>query len=173
MRERARHGAMKHCRGLTVIELMVTLIIVAIVVSIAVPNFRDFIQDTRATTESNKIVGALNLARSEAIKRGTPVSVCPSSDQASCSGDTDWGKGWIVFVGVSGSLDEVLRVWEAPGDDVALDSEAQAFSYDSLGEAAAGGGEWIEIDTDSCTAAWVRRIELNAAGRVNVQRGSC
>lgn len=155
------------------IELMVTLIIIAIVVSIAVPNFRDFIQHTRATTESNRIVGALNLARSEAVKRGTAVSVCPSSDQATCSGNSDWEKGWIVFVGVTGSLDEVLRVWEAPGDDIALASNAQAFSFDALGEAEAGDGESVEVDVDACSAAWARRIELNAAGRVNVQRGNC
>lgn len=164
---------MKSCRGLTLVELMVTLIIIGIVVSIAVPNFRDFIEHNRATTESNKIVGALNLARSEAVKRGSTVSVCPSSDQATCSGDSDWEQGWIVFVGDSGSLDEVLRVWGAPADAIALDSEAETFSFDSLGEASDGDGEWVEVDIDACGAAWARRVEVNAAGRVNVQRGSC
>ncbi|WP_070990124.1 GspH/FimT family pseudopilin [Halofilum ochraceum] len=164
---------MKPFRGFTLVELMVTLIIIAVVLSIAVPNFRDFIQDSRATAEANNIVGALNLARSEAIKRSETVSVCASSDQATCNGGGDWDQGWIVFVGDSSSLDEVLRVWEAPGDAVTVGSDVGTFSFDSLGEAEAGDGESIDVDFDACTEPWARRIGINAAGRVNVQRGNC
>ena len=49
------------------------------------------------------MVTAFNLARMEAIRRGTPVSVCASADQASCSGANDWASGWIVFTDANGS----------------------------------------------------------------------
>lgn len=85
--------------GLTLLELMVTVAIVAILGALAVPSFKTMIQANRTRTVASELMGMLNLARSEAARRGQPVSVCPSSNGSSCSTTgTGWDSGWIAFV---------------------------------------------------------------------------
>lgn len=100
-------------RGFTLIELMTTLAVVAVLVTIGIPGFRDFIFNTRMVAETNDLVTSLNFARSEAVRRNAVVSVCASVDGSACSGSSDWSAGWIVFNGngnqAAGSAD-VLRV---------------------------------------------------------------
>ena len=66
---------MKVCRGFTLVELMVTIAVVAILATVAVPGFRDLIRNNRVTAQTNEIVSALNFGRTEAIKRGRSVTV--------------------------------------------------------------------------------------------------
>lgn len=84
--------------GFTLIELMITLSVAAIVLTLGVPSFREIIQDNRMTTQANEFVATLNYTRSEAVKRGTRVTACKSADFAACSGSGAWDQGWIVFV---------------------------------------------------------------------------
>lgn len=85
--------------GFTLVELMITLIIAAIMVTVAVPSFTATIQNNRATSQINEFVSTLNLARTEAIKRGARVTVCKSPDASNCNtSTTGWEQGWIVFV---------------------------------------------------------------------------
>ena len=89
---------MKRDYGFTLVELMVTLVIAAILLTAGVPSFTTLIKNNRLTTSTNELVGALTLARSEAVKRGLRVTVCKSADQASCdTSGTGWQQGWIVF----------------------------------------------------------------------------
>ena len=82
--------------GLTLIEVMVTLAVAAILVVVAIPSFTNMTKSNRLTSAVNDVVYSLNLARSEALKSGG-ASVCVSADQASCTGGDDWTQGWIVF----------------------------------------------------------------------------
>ena len=85
--------------GFTLIELMIVLALGAILMTIAVPSFTTTIQNNRLTAQTNDFVSTLNLARSEAIKRGARVTVCKSADASSCdTSTTGWEQGWIVFV---------------------------------------------------------------------------
>lgn len=104
-------------RGFTLIELMITLIIAAVVLAFGVPSFESFIRKGRLTSETNNLIADLQFARSEAIKRGIRVTVCHSADQASCGGTAGiFDSGWIVFVDrgdegiVDAGTDEILRV---------------------------------------------------------------
>lgn len=81
-------------RGFTLIELLVTLAVAAILLTVAVPNFQMFVMNSRMASQANEIVGALSLARSEAVKRGAQVSVCASSNGSTCAGS--WTQGWVV-----------------------------------------------------------------------------
>ena len=93
-------------RGFTLIEMMVTVAIMAIVATIAAPSFVDMIRNNRVTTAANDVLSAMQLARSEAIRQRRPITVCAGSE--ACTDSTDWSGGWIVT-----SADSVIRVWAA------------------------------------------------------------
>lgn len=89
-------------RGFTLIELMVGLTLAAVLAVLAVPSFTGLINSNRVTSATNELVSALALARTEAIRRGTRVSICISADAVSvtpsCAAAGNWSQGWIVFV---------------------------------------------------------------------------
>jgi type IV fimbrial biogenesis protein FimT len=81
--------ASRAARGFTLVEMVITILIAAILVAIAVPNFRNLILSNRLTTTSNEIVDALNAARVEAVKLNAPVQFCSNSASANKTGSTD------------------------------------------------------------------------------------
>ncbi len=89
----------KPARGLTLVELMLVLALLGILTAVAVPGFQGLQQRTQMRTEATRLLAALNLARSEAVRRNLPVSLCPSSYAVSgalgCDGN--YRGGWIVF----------------------------------------------------------------------------
>jgi len=109
---------MKWQNGVTLIELMVTLSVAAILMSLAIPSFREAIISNRLTTINNEFIGAINFVRSEAIKSGQSVTLCKSTTGNDCStvNTTFWENGWIAFVDLDadGTLDTgetLLKVW--------------------------------------------------------------
>ncbi len=95
--------------GFTLIELIITISIAGVLLAIGIPSMRDLIIETRLTGHVNQFIAATSFARSEAIKRGRPVTICRSVKAESgtdkcittASGDydsSDWGSGWIVIV---------------------------------------------------------------------------
>jgi type IV fimbrial biogenesis protein FimT len=99
----AATGTRQRVRGFTLIELLVTLVVAAILLSIALPSFRDLIRRSRVTSASNALTGTLAYARTEAIDRGQLVSVCPSIDGTSCAGGTTLDTGWMVYTYPAGA----------------------------------------------------------------------
>jgi type IV fimbrial biogenesis protein FimT len=85
--------------GTTMVELLTTLTVVAVLATLAAPTFRTIQLNSRRTAAVNGFMHSLFLARSEAIKRAQIVSVCRSSDSRNCDLRAgDWSAGWIVFV---------------------------------------------------------------------------
>ena len=103
---------MKKHNGLTLIELLITVVILGIMASIAVPNYSAFVRDSQRTAAYNSLAGTINLARLEAIKRSRVVVLCASSGANSCQLDANanWNDGWLVFVDSNG--DGVLDAGE-------------------------------------------------------------
>jgi type IV fimbrial biogenesis protein FimT len=89
--------------GFTLIELMVTLAIIAIVVMIGAPSFNNLIARTRMTASINEFVTALNVARNEAVKRNVTVTLRKSDNKSSSKNGTNWEDGWDLFVDINGN----------------------------------------------------------------------
>ena len=87
---------MKNNRGLTLIELLVTVAVVVIIAVLAPPMLANMLDSNRSIAHYNKLAGSLALARSESIRRGAIISICGSSDGASCN-TANWETGWLVF----------------------------------------------------------------------------
>ena len=78
--------------------------IMAILLALAIPSFNDSIRDNRILTSGNALVAAVAHTRSEAVKRGSFVSMCPSADGLACNGGNNWAGGWIIVVDSSGGV---------------------------------------------------------------------
>ena len=90
---------MRHDLGLTLWELLWTLAIAATLLGAGIPAFTDVVLDGRRTADVNALVLAVQLARSEAAKRGRPVIVCKTADRRRCGGaEMRVGAGFMVFV---------------------------------------------------------------------------
>lgn len=157
---------MKNARGFTLIELMVTLGVLAVLVSIAAPSFNTMIQNNRMTTRANDLVTALNLARSEAIRRGANITVCASSDATTCTGT--WGQGWVILEGAN-----VLRVFPALAGTITLAETSTAASVVYQARGMVSAARTFNVCDSARSGETGRQIDVSAAGRVSVSPFTC
>jgi prepilin-type N-terminal cleavage/methylation domain-containing protein len=85
------------CSGFTLIELIIVMMILAIAISFALPSLSSFLRRNQIANASNELMATLSFARTEAIKLGVPVVVCPSNNGTTCAGGTAWEGGSIAF----------------------------------------------------------------------------
>jgi type IV fimbrial biogenesis protein FimT len=83
--------------GFTLYELLMTLGLAALLLSIGIPSFSSTLARSRQAVEINALFHAVHLARKESIMRRKVVSLCPSQDNLTCDPGTDWSNGWILF----------------------------------------------------------------------------
>lgn len=84
--------------GMTIIEMLIVTSIMAILLALAIPSFNSTMRDNRVLTATNSFAATIAGARSEAVKRGRMVAICPSVDPyITCSG-TNWADGWIIYL---------------------------------------------------------------------------
>jgi len=125
-------------------ELLVTLAVAGVLAAFAVPSFNEFVAKSRVSSTTNLLVAHLSSARSEAVTRGAPVTICTSTDQATCSGSTDWSAGWIVFTDATGThgeldgSDELLHSAEPTDDGLSLQAGSTYVRFDPMGQSQAG-----------------------------------
>lgn len=156
-------------KGFTLIEMLVTIAISIILLSLAVPSFQSFIVQNRLSTQSNDLMTDLAIARSEAVKRGVRVSICGSNNGTSCVASS-WGLGRIIFTdtGTAGTIDGadiVLRASESLSGAMSLAGTtdiADFIQYSPLGSVIRGGNFTL------CKAGVKgRTITVAATGRVS------
>lgn len=166
---------MKHCRGFTLIELMTVLAIFAIVLTMGVPSLQTLLQNNRLATQYNDLLIALTLARSEAIKAGSTVTICGSTDNATCN-TTSWELGWVTFTDLNADqtvngTDTILRVGSALGGTNTI----RSVNFNNLGFIKYSADGLMRGGNDSGTfkvcdvrgAAFARAVNINSVGRVN------
>ena len=121
------HAASSSPAGFSLVELMITLVVMSVAMAMAVPGFRYLNNSSRITAPANELVAGLQLARAEAVRRNARVVLCGSSDGASCAGGSNWG-GWIVFADTDS--DNTVDA----GEDVLMTYAVQAPATDRTNE---------------------------------------
>jgi type IV fimbrial biogenesis protein FimT len=177
-------GARKKPRGFTLVELMITLTVLAILLSIAVPSFQNITNRNRVVAAANELVAAVQMARMEAVRRNRRVALCPSTDGSTCSG-SNWNR-LILFVdsdadGEKGAGDEVIRDEDVGSANLVVQGSTKLatnnriwFGSDGLarlGNPAANSGS-ISVCSAKLPTAGNTRDVLIAVSRISVSTRS-
>jgi type IV fimbrial biogenesis protein FimT len=160
-------------RGFTLIELMVTVAIAAILALLAAPSFNDAILRHKLTGYANNFVAAAQLARSEAIKRNAIVRICRSADGASCATSGTWQQGWIVFHdanndGAVSSGETVIRVQQALSPEYHFSGDTYSVPFQATGGTSSLATLTLCRATPSA-GNQERTVKLSATGRTSVE----
>jgi len=188
MKKQFHHSPVLRQQGFTLIELMVTVVITIILLTSAVPSFLDLIIKDRTITSANTLVTALNLARSESIKRGVQVSLKRKSATSK-----EWESGWDVFTDIDadGTLDDdsdtnlcesgedcLLRTYGSLPTGYTLRSGGNYANWIaylpsglSRGSSGLANDTFRLCDADADTAK-SRAISVNASGRPRTATGT-
>lgn len=164
-------------RGFTLVELMVTIAVLAVLVAIAFPSFEATLRSNRVATSNNALLGALSMARSEAVRNTRGGGVCASADGEGCNGT--WSNGWIAFADNDGSGDfsdgdtvinftQLNTRMEAEGDGV------DVIAFNSRGMRVSAGDQAIVLRPAACDGQELQRtVSVSRSGIARVEKGTC
>jgi type IV fimbrial biogenesis protein FimT len=168
--------------GFTLVELMITIAVLAILIALATPSFTSVINSNRLAAQANNLTADLQLARSEAVRRNRRVSVCRTTDGAACAARAGDSDTWLVVVPNTVPL-EILRS-NALKPPVELTSSVTSVEFRSDGLARSGTGGLLSAAFTVCLptthpAQNVRTINLDGGSRLSIESdthstpGSC
>ena len=170
--------------GFTLVELVFTLTIAAILVSIGVPSFRNVTNSNRISGEINGLLGDMQFARAEAVKEGRTITVCSSTNGTSCAASTSWNTGWIVFMDSNANQtvdagESVLRAQAtlATGDTLVADNTIKAVSFNREGFAfGLPGTVTLALHNATAVTAYTRCLAITIVGQLQTEKagtGNC
>lgn len=172
-------GSKRHS-GVTLIELMVTIGIAAVLIMLALPSFTEAILSNRVSTTANVLLSTVNFARSEALRSKDTAHICPGGVGDACG--ADWNQGLMVWTDENrnGSLDavEIRRIVEpSRGVTVSASNINDELVFDNRGRLGAwvGAEPVFTVRAEVCAAGarHQRSIAINAIGRATISRGVC
>lgn len=179
-------GSKSRYVGITIVELVVSLAVVSIIATTGVPAFSNFIQTNRVSESAFDMLGTINLARTEAVKRRTRVVLCRSADPnaptPTCGGTANtWTTGWLVFASGDGDstytagTDTLLGTGTVHSSNVTLITNSTSnnnLEYNSDGTTNEGGGTARFAICDKRGGKYGRQIEVPPHGRPKFIKGS-
>ena len=157
-------------KGFTLIELMITIAIAAILIAIAAPSFSRMVISNSVSADQDTIFRLVLTARSEAINRGATISLCKSTNLTACDTAVSWTNGLIVFSdadadGVIDTGDEIIKINEALDHNISLAfSGGNYLTFNSLGQTAKNTGTFT-FTHSSGDADYTRTITISTTGR--------
>jgi type IV fimbrial biogenesis protein FimT len=168
-----RRNDLNRLSGFTLVEMLISVAVVAILLTIGIPSFRYVTNSNRIAAEINGLLGDMQFARAEAIKEGQPVTVCVSTNGTSCVNTNNWQNGWIVFSDVNGNAavdaatDVVLRVQRTftSSDTFVATNNVVAVTFNREGYAnGIANGTLIKLHDSTNTTNWIRCLSINLSG---------
>jgi type IV fimbrial biogenesis protein FimT len=178
-------GSVAGTAGFTILELMITVAVLGILVGVGVPSFTDMIRQNRLSASTNDLLTATAIARSEAVKRGGPVTLCPANPLGNnCSGNALWSNGWIVFNdegavrgAVDGAAEVILQRWQpaaAQNINIVNNQNLLALTYLGSGATTLPAATQFTITGIQCADPNGRRtVDVIRAGRASATRRNC
>jgi len=163
-------------KGFTLIELMVTVVVIAVVAAIAFPNFQSLIRSNRLATAHNELIGLVNLARSDAIRNNQGGAVCGSSTGTSCDGK--WAVGMLAFSdtngdGALGNGETVLR-YTTFNTALTVTGPGALIGFDGRGRRRSGTDQDVTLRPQKCDNQPLQStMTVNASGQVTTVKGPC
>lgn len=167
----------RRINGFTLLELMVTVAVVAILATLAFPSFQGTLRSNRVAAFNNEIIGVINLARSEAIRSGNAGVVCASASGTACDGS--WGDGLLAFADPDGdgdlAGDEAALRFVAGNPQLIIEGPDEVISFDRRGRRAAATDQALTLRPSECQsgAEQQRTLTINASGQVRSIREIC
>lgn len=168
--------------GFSLVEILVTLLVLTVLITLAAPAFTNILMTNRLATESNTFLSALHLARSEAVKRNVRVVLCISANGAACANSGGWHQGWIMFTDVNNNAlfdvnETLLRQSQALPVNVMLTGNslvARYISYTPSGATRLISGFWqvgtLKLCHASLSSSDARWVIINSTGRPRIEK---
>jgi type IV fimbrial biogenesis protein FimT len=177
--------SMERQQGFTLVELLITIVVVSILLATAVPSFMQAIKNNRVAGQANSLVVSTQMARTEAVKRGASTTICAANaDLDACSGNNDWSTGWIVFsdlnrdgainAGTGACLDTedcLLGAVNGP-EKSTLTAGNSNIRFLPTGQAA-NGPLTLTLKADDCEHQQERSIIITQQGHTTVTQRAC
>ena len=158
---------MRAAKGFTLIELMITVAVLAIIVGIAMPSFSSMIRDNRIGSISAELQGAIQFARAEAVKRRINVIICRRNAAGTgCENGTDWASGWLVRQAGG----DIIKVWDA-ASAITLTGPNAGVTFRPNGMTTASGD--FTVTASGCTGTQTRTIAVSATGTTKLDKAGC
>jgi type IV fimbrial biogenesis protein FimT len=157
----AMHPRANLSAGFTLVEMMIVIALVAIIMAIAVPSFREASLGSQLRATANELVAGAMLARSEAIKRNAAVTMCVSTSGTACTGGS-WEQGWIVIQGGN-----VLQRQQAGATGFKVSSGVTTLDFQPIG-AGATPATFTVCRATPTVGAQQRIVAITFTGRASV-----
>ncbi len=164
-------------RGFSIVELMIVIAVAGLLLATAAPSFISTMRENRIVSQTNEVLGALALARSEGAKRSSvTITLCPSVTGTACADTVSWENGWIIMVDVDADAtldvsdgDTIIKYFQPLSGDntlrtVGFDS-AKSFQISSLGAPSSAGSFVV---CDSRGNAFAKAVVILVSGQTRI-----